>query len=362
MRRRLTLYAVAILGAAGCNGGIGIEPQGSVETGGGSRALAFVELGGPALDVAAISFDRGTVEVLTQEPNGTWMNFGSFYAGGAAEAITSGHVGDRGVVAIRDLNGSVALSGEVPGMPHRLDFPIQIYRRYINQKPVDQVPPARGIALGDLDGDGNDELLVAGDLGALVVENLAKLLDANPEKPPPGNGFRYDGGPKPNAIAAIDMYGSGRLDLLLTDEQESLVRIYRNHGGRAQFEAPIAVTLPAPGVQIVGVACPDWPAKIVLADGRVVAVSAKNEVRQVMGEVGPVRELVAAGEALAVNTGKTVAVYDACGRIGGPLGLEAAAHVSVAIAPAAQTVGQQHLAVLADDGNTVSLFKVFSGF
>ena len=67
----------------------------------------------------------------------------------------------RGAVAVRDQGGSVALLAADPGMPHRLVFPIQVYRRVRNGQPIDDSPPSRAIALADLDGDGSDELIVA---------------------------------------------------------------------------------------------------------------------------------------------------------------------------------------------------------
>jgi len=362
----VALAIAAAVIAGGC--GDGVLPQGSVTTGGDATALAFAELvpaaaGGEAVpDVIVASPKRGEVDVLTENGDGNWREVGAFYAGGDAQELAVGHVGGRGAVAVRDQGGSVALLAADTGMPHRLTFPIQVYRRVRNGQPVDDSPPSRAIALADLDGDGTDELLAATPNGVLVIVGLADLLDTNPEHPPPANGFRLDAGAQPNAIAAVDVDGDGRLDLVGLDAAEPTLRVYHHRGaGAGDFDGPRAIALPSPGAQVVGSGCAAQPVRVLLDGGRVVALTRDGKIVPSLNADDPIAALYATRDATAASgkpSSGALELYDACANSSVALGVPPAQ----AAAMAAGSSSFERLALLGEDQKTVALYRVFTGF
>lgn len=359
MLARPGAIALAALLAPAC-GGSGILPQGSVATGGGASALAFADVG-PAVpgvtappDVLVASPKRGELDVLAENADGSWREVGSFYAGGAPQELAVGHVGGRGAVAVRDQGGSVALLAADPGMPHRLTFPVQIYRRVRNGRPVDDSPPSTAIALADFDGDGSDELVAATPNGVLVIVGLDRFAGANPEHPPPANGFRLDAGPSPGAVAAVDVDGDGRLDLLALDASHPIVRLYHHGaGGAGDFDPARAIDLPSPGVAVVASGCAGAPARVLLDGGQLVALGRDGRVVPWLNAGARVASLLATRDALAVARAQGLTVYDACARFS--FGLDLPSHAGLAMT-------REKLALLGSDGATVSLYRLITGF
>ncbi|MFI5289759.1 MAG: FG-GAP repeat domain-containing protein [Polyangia bacterium] len=360
---RVRRLACLLCLVAGCGGG-GLEAQGTVQTGGGSQSLVFAALGqkGAPPDVAAISAARGVVEVMTED-GGPWSMVGSFFAGGNADQIVSGQIDGQGAVAVKDQNGTVTVLDSVAAMPHRLGDPIQIYRRVRNGQPLDDTPPAHRIALGDLDGDGSDELLASSALGLVVVVDLKTLLAANPEHPLPGDGFRYDAGPEPGALTAVDLDGDGRLDVALLDAKEPAAYLYFNHGGPAHLDAPVEVDLPSVGVAVAATGCASAPAAVVLADGHLALLSSDGKVKAAAAAVTDAKQLASSRQALAVTSDSAagVALLDSCAHFGARIKLPGASALDVALT-ASGAIGRNELAVLGGDGQTVSLFGLLSGF
>ncbi len=349
--------------AAGC-GSLGVEPLGTVETGGDSQSLAFADLVGDGTrDIVVVSKSRGTVDVLAEKgPKLGWGEMkASFFAGGVALEVITGRVDGKDMLAVRDANGSVALLDR-DTMPHRLDFPIHAYRRYRNNAPVDMVPPAQGMALGDLDGDHNDELVVAAQSGLMVVENLKALLIANPEKAPPGNGFIVAAGPSPSEAAVVDVDGDGLNDLVALDAQAQRVYTMRNAGGgRGRFEAPRIADLPARALQVARTGCKDSPAALVLADGHLMSLGPSGAVKPLLPAIGDAKSIATSGDALVITAASGTHIYDACGTLGARMGLPMKSYATLAVEQLPMP-GAQQLAVLAEDAKLVSVLKVFSGF
>jgi hypothetical protein len=329
-----------------------------VSTGGGSLALAFADLvGDGSRDVVVVSRTRGTAEVLVDKA-GVWELAGSYFAGGAAVDITTGRVQKKDVLAVRDENGSVALL-ERDTMPHRLDFPVQVYRRFRNQAPVDNVPPARSVTFGDLDQDGESELVVASQMGITVVEKLPTQLAANPEKAPVPVGYYVEAGPSPQSVAATDVDGDKLIDLVAVDSQAARVYTMRNVGGRAQFEAPRIAELPATATQVIATGCKERPAAMVLSSGALMAIDPSGAAKPILPSITGAKSIAAAGGALLIVAQQGTYIYDACASFGSQLGLPMKSFTSLAVADA--NGGVQSLAVLTDD-KSVSLMRVFSGF
>src|SRR5438874_10241449 len=221
-----------------CGGGVSISPEGSVTTGGSSVAVAFADLSGagvtPALepDVVVASGKRGEVDVVVRQDLTSWRVFGNFFSGGETVQVAGGRVAGAGAVFVRNGNGEIALMPTEPGASHRLRFPVSIYHFIRNNVPTDSSPPATGLAVGDLDGDGSVEAVVAAPgLGLVVLPGLAAAADpkVSAEHPPTINGFKLAAGPSPIEVVIADVDGDGRADLAALDAQTPTLRTYVTH-------------------------------------------------------------------------------------------------------------------------------------
>ena len=99
----------------------------------------------------------------------------------------------------------------------------------------------KDVALGDVDGDGDDELLTANNDGRAV----AVLLNR-------GSGFfekpdLWTAGKEPTALALEDLTGDGTLDLLVANSGDSNLAVHKGKGN-GDFLAP--VTFAAPGLNL----------------------------------------------------------------------------------------------------------------
>jgi hypothetical protein len=83
------------------------------------------------------------------------------------------------------------------------------------------------IAAADLDGDGRPELAVVRHQGSAVLTMLRRSEGAGPEYRVSGN---YAMGARPFFLAASDLNGDGREDLLSADEGDNAISIYFNDG------------------------------------------------------------------------------------------------------------------------------------
>lgn len=349
-----TTILLVLAAAAGCGGGL--RPQGTFQTGGQSETLAFTQLTQTGYDLAAGSKSRGVVDLISQAADKSWSVVGSFFAGGLVEEVAGGKVDKRGVVAVRDDLGSVALLLANPSEPHRLLDPLQVFRRTRNGMPLDSTPPANHFALGDLDGDGSDEVVVtANGLGLAVVNNLAQLIESTTsfEKVGPANGYRYDAGPKPGAVAVIDVNADGKPDVVVLDDQEPVLRVYMNQGGADQLARVSQVQLPDPGVHVAGTGCPTAPMTVLTASGKLFTISHDNKLTPVASDFVPMKDLVGAPNALAVTSGalQGIALYDACATVPSIPNLSDKKVASLAI-------NQTQLATLGSDATTVTLFGI----
>jgi hypothetical protein len=359
VHRTLALFLVV----AGCSSG-GITPQGSIETGGNTIGLGFAQLvKGAKPDLAAISNTRGVVEVYSYD-NTAWSEIGSFFAGGRAIDIATGQEGTAGVVAVRWDEGTVALLPADPVNPHRLLDPYQVYRRVRNGAPLDATPPANGFALGDLDKDGFDEVVVgATGLGLAIVPGTAiqQVLAANPEKPPPANGAAYAAGPQPGAVGLVDMDNDGLLDIVLLDQQEAVARVYGNAGGYNKIKAPAQVKLPNVGVKVVVTGCQAFPVAVLLADGTLATISRDGQAQTVAADLKPIKTIASTWTSVVVTWGdkSSLAIFDACAtESSGVFPNIPAEHVANLAIGALGTPGLEEMALLDADGKTVTLYQI----
>jgi len=348
-----------------CGGGVSVSNEGSVATGGSSVGLAFADLNGAGVgvavepDVVVASGKRGEVDVLVRQDLVSWRLFANFFSGGETVQVAGGRVAGAGAVFVRNQDGEVALMPTEAGASHRLGFPVSIYHFVRSGAPTDASPPATGLAIGDLDGDGSAEAVVtAPGLGLVVLPGLAAAADpkVSPEHPPTINGFKLAAGPAPIEAVIADVDGDGRADLAVLDAQTPTLRTYVT-----QSQLPLDIqpdktlTLPAIGVALRATGCAATPLVVTLADGRLVALTRTGQIEPILDEMVPVHHVASSGDALAVDGDRGLSLFDACAAAGSLLGVDPVAAVALTPANSAKT---RELAVLQPDGNAVSLYQV----
>jgi len=361
----LVLVFLSAAAVPACGGGVSVSSEGSVATGGSSVGLAFANLDGAGVtptvepDVVVASGKRGEVDVLTRGDGNAWRVFGNFFSGGETLQVAGARVGGGAAVFVRNADGEVALMPAQPGASHRLGFPVSIYHFVRSNMPTDASPPATGLAVGDLDGDGSAEAVIAAPgLGLVVLPNLAAAADpsVNPERPPTINGYKLAAGPAPSDVVITDVDGDGRPDVAALDAQTPTLRTFATVTQLPLAIQPaLTVTLPAIGTSLRATGCAARPLVVALTDGKLVAITRAGQIEPILDEMTPVRHLAASGDALAVDSARGLSLVDSCADGGPLLGVDPVA--AVALTPADATRARE-LAVLQPDGNTVSLYQV----
>ena len=372
MKRLSPSLLVSVLMSAAavpaCGGGVSVSSEGRLSTGGSSVGVAFADLNGaglqPALepDVVVASGKRGEVDVLVRQDLTSWRVFANFFSGGETVQAIGGRVAGAGALFVRNTDGEVALMPTQAGTSHRLGFPVSIYHFIRNMVPTDSSPPATGLAIGDLDGDGSvDAVVAAPGLGLVVLPGLAAAADptVSAEHPPTIDGFKLAAGASPIEPVVTDVDGDGRNDVAALDAKEPALRTYVTQSQKPlDIQPALTVALPAVGVALRATGCAATPLVVTLADGRLVAVSRTGKAEAILDQMAPVNHLAASGDALAVDSEHTpgLSLFDACAGGGALLGLPDP--VAAVAMTAANPASVRELAVLQTDGNTLSLYQL----
>ncbi len=365
-----SLLVLVLMSAAtvpACGGGVSVSNEGTVTTGGGSVALAFAHLEGSGVppadepDVVVASTTRGEVDVLVRQDLFSWRVYGSFFSGGQTEQVAFGYVAGAGALFVRNKDGEVALMPTEPGAAHRLKFPVSIYHFIRNMQPTDASPPAAGLAVGDLDGDGSVEAAVAAPgLGVVVLPGLKAAADpsVSPERPPTINGFKLAAGPSPSDVVITDVDGDGVPDVAAIDAHSPALRTWVTRSrAPLDIQADKVLGLPAPATALHATGCAATPLLVTLADGTLMTMSSAGKLDKLLPEMAPVAHLAASGDAIAVDSMHTpgLSLFDRCGGGGALLGLPVS--VGAVAMTRANAIAARELAVLAPDGTTVALFS-----
>jgi hypothetical protein len=344
-----------LLCCAACSGEIGgeaivhdepalsIVEAARVETRSGASAVAVASLEAPSLLVANPA--RFEVDILASDPEDPerWMLVGSAFAGRyAPNELVVARVADRTVVLVRLEDREVTLLAGVPGEPHRLRFPVSVYYGRGLLQDIDAA---------DVDGDGDDELLVGGDRGLAVVE-LRDALDAHPEHPPSLTNTEtlVDDTFDAKAVTAADLEGDGSLELVAAVAEQPRAHVYQAVSDGYELSE---VELPEAAETLARTACRGRGATLGLGAGARRALGADADGYRLFAAM-PARELVSAGARLAALDAGRIAIRGGCGAPLGELDLVARRVDDLALADTAP--GEQLLALLGSD--EVTLYKL----
>jgi hypothetical protein len=248
---RTAILATLLLG---CEGELVGSSSSTFLLGTEGAAVALAPLGGDVPDVLVAIPQTGQIEVLAEQ--GGWRSMGQAFAGGEPLELAAGQVGGRAVVLVRleQMQVTCLLADETRA--HWLTFPIRVW----------QSGRLNGIAVADLDGDGDDELLAAHGEGLQVVRELARLAEADPESPPNLADAALDVEPLA-AVTAADIDDDGAVDVVGLTAAGRLRRVDPTGG-----VAPAEVPAPEGAARLVPSACPEAPL-VVLGERPAVGLS-----------------------------------------------------------------------------------------
>jgi hypothetical protein len=321
--------------------------EASIQAQGNATSLMFAPIGDGEDDLLAITPDQLGIEVLFVE-DGSWRVFGSAYTGKLPPAqAVHGRVDGTRVVTVRLEDQSVTLLA-LEDEPHRLSFPVQVYNKQSGASLVD-------IALGDLDGDGSDDLVV-GEVGRIqVVTELSQALDAHPEKPPNLARQLIESDFAVGRVGVIDIDEDGDMDVLALSREEAAGRLYKSNGA-GTFEAS-DVALPSIGASILSAGDCGWGALVVLANGAAVALDAAGVAGEASPELPAAARMAASpgGVAIASIGSRRVSMAGPCGEGAAEIG-EAPPAADLALDPSRGA--SERLAILGQDRRTVTVMRV----
>jgi hypothetical protein len=223
---------VSSLGVFLGNGDGTLQPMVSYQVGQTPRAVVVGDFNGDGhLDLAVANQD-GFVSVLLGDGHGNFQNAVNFAAGPSPLALAAGDFNGDGHLDLAVANFvEKAAPGQVTVLIGNGDGtfnpPVQFAAGVVPQ----------AIAVGDVNGDGHPDLIVANDGYGNIPGKVGVLL---------GQGDRtfgamkeYGAGVNPFAIAVGDFNGDGNLDVVVTDETQLRVEVLLNNG-KGGFNAAVA--------------------------------------------------------------------------------------------------------------------------
>ena len=177
-------------------------------------------------DLAAANYGSGDVSVRLGRGDGTFSAQRRYDAGsGVPTAIESGDMDGDGDKDLVTANSVFRSYGTVSVFLNRGDGLFAPAREFL----ADRAYPAEDVDRSDLDGDGDEDLVVAmvgirGGLGGLsVLTNDGDGAFGAPQE--------YEGVENGQAVIADDLDGDGDNDLAAADSGGENVAVYKNDGG-----------------------------------------------------------------------------------------------------------------------------------
>ena len=206
--------------------------------------------------------------------------------------VAGGRVANAGALFVRNTDGEVALMPTKPARRTALAFRFRSSTSSATWCRPTRRRPRPGSPIGDLDGDGSVEAVVAAPgLGLVVLPGLAAAADPkiSPEHPPTINGFKLATGAQPREVVVTDVDGDGRADVAALDGDTPTLRTFLTHSQKPLDIQPAkTVTLPALRASLRATGCAATPLIVTLADGRIFTVSRAGKVEPILDAMVPV--------------------------------------------------------------------------
>jgi hypothetical protein len=259
MRRFLELAGVVWALVACGQDPVPVEWIAELEVNPGATAVAVVPGAAGSTIVAVANGPRGVLDVfVARAPAGPWELFGSAFAGSRPSVLVPGEVAGVGVLFVL-ATSEVQMIEVDPVEPGRLSFPVPILRD----------GGKTTIDAGDLDGDGDDELVAGGRGGIRFVGGLTAAIGVVPSRVPPLDRRTLRGHHATAAVAVSD--GSARVASAAFGEP--LVRIEPT----AEQDATEPESHPLPDVAAELVATDGGGFVALLDDGRLLDIAGAGE-------------------------------------------------------------------------------------
>ncbi len=332
----------------GCSG-VSVDETATVSTQPGEDGVRLAALDG-CCAILGVAPARGQIDVFTPRAR----EIGSFTSGSASPRdVLVASVGGRPALLVRGEEREVSLITNDLVDPHRLRRPNPIYGG-------DNVA---AIAVGDLDGDGMDELVVADGGRVRYVNGLEQALFVDPEHVPDLDVSDLPNGAEVSAMAVADITGDGQPDVVGALRSQTAARVWDAPGyDRSNESRTFDLDLGGTALELVATRCDGGAVFARLEDGHVVRVhgALATDATEELPVMPNAIRLVTSSDALAiVHDDGTVEILDACGREGGAVDTGSAI---LDLAITRRLPGGRRMAVLRDDGQTIALYDVGAGF
>jgi hypothetical protein len=209
----------------------------------GPTSIALADFNGDGIqDVATVSGGYGHLDVCMGRGDGSFMTPTNYVTGYCANTVV---VGDFNHDGQPDLAVACTFpSGD--GVSILLGNPDGTFQPLVNYGAGKQMPIT--LAVGDLNGDGVQDLVTANDQFA---NNSVSVLTGNGDGSF-GTATVYTAGQAPNAVAVGDLNGDGVLDVVVADQSSPVgaIAVLLGNGDGSLLASPdLAVPSPGPLIQ-----------------------------------------------------------------------------------------------------------------
>lgn len=200
-------------------------------TGSGTRAAVIGDLNGDGQrDIVTANADANTVSVLLNSERGKTFDRKDYATGPAPVSVAIGDLSGDGHLEVVTANSE---SDTVSVLLNRGDGSFQPKRDY--RDPVADCFCSHSVGIGDLNGDGKPELVVADERSDLVFLNKGRG-SFQPR-------LKYEAGPDPFSVALGDLNRDGTLDLVTANSDSNTVSVLLHRTGLCVVPKVVGKTL-----------------------------------------------------------------------------------------------------------------------